>query len=156
MNGIRQNYKNYSEFLTVEHLPLPSVPINCNKKKKFEVIASRTAIKYIQNNEWSKTELELKDMFDEMDLELGRDYIHNFVISNLDGTSYYYLDFVFYTNPITVVELDSWWHLINDEDRKDKGKDELIQKAGWRLIRSGNKEKIIRDLKFYLGWSKSL
>ena len=140
--GILQNYNNYSDFLFREKVPLPTAPEGATSKERFRVTASATAIKYNQEGGWSATEIELRDILTARGMVEGEHYYHNYMLQNSAQDAFYKIDFLFLITPPLVIELDSWWHIIGDNEQRDSRKDSFIKELGWKIFRSGSIQEI--------------
>ena len=120
---------------------MPDVENGDDRKHNFRLLSAKSQFNYVYNNRWSSSEIKLKKMLTSIGLKEKEDYVHNFNFCNKKQTGYFMIDFLFFTNPPTAVELDSQYHYITGMDasgyrpKKDDRKNELIKSLGWNLIR---------------------
>lgn len=146
-HAIFRRYGSYTDFLTEEGFDLPAPVFKNSRKENFRLLASKCALKYRQNGNWSSSELKVKEILDEMGLIEKLDYWHNFEIrSPLQGI--YQLDF-YLPRWKLVIECDSFWHDIGESPERDQLRDEWVQqKLGCRTLRFRNfGEKALEEIK---------
>lgn len=131
LNGI---IRNYSEANKIAHQKYPEKYLH-NEKTKNKIREARLKFmkEHPEQTAWRlKNKSYLEEMFEVFLQERG--YADKYLIQREYSVFPYFIDFAFVDLKIAI-EIDGSQHLLEDRQERDKKKDKLLQKQGWKVIR---------------------